>query len=918
MAKTGSSSSKSNTSGTKRSYKKRTPSRQASKAASKAAKTRAENLARAEAREKRTVIILLILLFCLSALMFVSCFVDALSWMKDFCYLLFGLLMYFMPFLFITAGFLFAFHESETGPRIRRCCAVILLLFAVSGLIATTSVKIEDGGLLGKLNHLLIFDNMGAVGSWIVNIALVLIGLVLLVDFSVFDSIARAVSNQSARREIIRDSVEQERITREREKEEAREERLRERLSEKQKSKEEARRKTNNKRRFEPVYGIGDTTIRDNSDVKADSPLFSKDKQGEKLKNPKEISKENAALFSSYSNSGTVAAEKADDSDDFIPEIHVSSSYFSTDGQVDRSEDVFREPKLEAGDSYMKTVVTANGKITRFETDGDILSQKTIYHAGGNGAGNADSLNKSVSGKPENASSGAAKPENENVDNSENAPEEEPTKEYKFPPMNKLSQPNGASGSKNSMQQEIRETARKLQETLKTFGVGVTVTHVTYGPAVTRYELQPDMGVKVRKILEYTDDIKLNLAATDIRVEAPIPGKSAIGIEVPNKVKQTVVVREIMETDTFKGAGSKLSFALGKDIEGNAVVSDIAKMPHLLVAGTTGSGKSVCINSMIMSILYHATPEEVKLVMIDPKMVELSVYKGIPHLMIPVVTDSKKAGGVLNAMVNEMENRYSLFSELGVRNIEGYNELIELDAPEGKDGKPLKKMPLALIVVDELADLMMVAKNDVETAICRIAQKGRACGMHLVIATQRPSVNVITGLIKANIPSRIAFAVSSGFDSRTILDMDGAENLLGRGDMLYYPQGATKPVRIQGCFVSDEEIHNVVSFILAEGPVKGGTTDQTLMKATTAAGGSAGGASGDVDEFFAESGRLIIEKQKASIGMLQRAFKLGFNRAARIMDSLCEAGVVGEEEGTKPRAVLMTMDQFEHYLEGME
>ena len=483
-------------------------------------------------------------------------------------------------------------------------------------------------------------------------------------------------------------------------------------------------------------------------------------------------------------------------------------------------------------------------------------------------------------------------------------------KEYRFPPLNLLKR--GSGKSQGDTDAHLRKTAQKLQEVLHNFGVNVTVTNVSCGPTVTRYELQPEMGVKVSKIVGLADDIKLNLATPDIRIEAPIPGKAAVGIEVPNKENSTVMLRDLLQSEEFQKAKSRLSFAVGKDIAGKTVVTDIAKMPHLLIAGATGSGKSVCINTLIVSILYKAKPEEVKLIMIDPKVVELSVYNGIPHLFIPVVTDPKKAAGALNWAVTEMTNRYNTFAEYGVRNLSEYNRKIETMHFTEEQTRP-DKMPQIVIIVDELADLMMVAPGEVEDAICRLAQLARAAGIHLIIATQRPSVNVITGLIKANMPSRIAFSVSSGVDSRTILDMNGAEKLLGKGDMLFYPQGYQKPARLQGAFVSDEEVSQVVEFLADKNP--GVQYDQQIEQQVNSPGAAAGGAGEDRDVHFEEAGKFIIEKEKASIGMLQRMFKIGFNRAARIMDQLCDAGVVGPEEGTKPRKVLMSMEQFENYIE---
>lgn len=498
-------------------------------------------------------------------------------------------------------------------------------------------------------------------------------------------------------------------------------------------------------------------------------------------------------------------------------------------------------------------------------------------------------------------------------------PEEvvQPPKEYRFPPVDLLKKNEKQVGESKK---QLQETASKLQQTLKNFGVNVTITNISCGPTVTRYELQPEMGVKVSKIVNLSDDIKLNLAAADIRIEAPIPGKAAIGIEVPNKENVMVSFRELVEAEEFQSHPSGISFCVGKDIGGKVTVADIAKMPHLLIAGSTGSGKSVCINTIIMSILYKADPKDVKLIMVDPKVVELSVYNGIPHLMIPVVTDPKKAAGALRWAVAEMDDRYQKFAQTNVRDLKGYNAKIESLPDAAGEAKP-EKLPQIVIIVDELADLMMVAAGEVEEAICRLAQLARAAGIHLIIATQRPSVNVITGLIKANMPSRIAFAVTSGVDSRTILDMVGAEKLLGKGDMLFYPQGIPKPIRVQGAFVSDREVSDVVNFIKEEnGSVAYSSAVEEHMN--NAASGnetisidSNSGTGDGRDQYFADAARLLIEKEKGSIGMLQRYFKIGFNRAARIMDQLEEAGIVGPEEGTKPRRVLMTPEQFEQYEE---
>lgn len=474
---------------------------------------------------------------------------------------------------------------------------------------------------------------------------------------------------------------------------------------------------------------------------------------------------------------------------------------------------------------------------------------------------------------------------------------------YEFPPIDLMQQGDGRDlrGGKKS----LAETANRLQRTLYSFGVSAKVEQVSVGPAITRYELKPAEGVRVSKIANLSDDIALNLAAESIRIEAPIPGKQAVGIEIPNKDKEVVHLRDIIDTDKFKDEKSRLAFALGKDVGGEEIVTDIAKMPHVLIAGSTGSGKSVCINTLITSIIYKAKPSEVKLLMVDPKVVELSVYNGIPHLLIPVVTDPKKAAGALAWAVQEMVNRYSLFAEKGVRDIKGYNEVLEKEAGG-------EKLPQIVIIIDELADLMMVAAKDVEDAICRLAQMARAAGMHLVIATQRPSVDVITGIIKANIPSRIAFAVSSQVDSRTILDSVGAEKLLGKGDMLFYPSGASKPTRIQGAFVSDKEVENIVEFLKSNGAVtysediiekieKAGNTDKELDEAAE---------DDDTDPFLSEAIETVVETGQASTSFIQRRFKVGYARAGRIMDQMEQRGIISGYQGSKPREVLMSKERW--------
>ena len=584
----------------------------------------------------------------------------------------------------------------------------------------------------------------------------------------------------------------------------------------------------------------------------------------------------------------TIEAERINDEEKDKEKDKETTEYKLIDGETDNVEAMTNEVvdiNNEAADNEENASeisnISDNEVIESEAKDNEIISKKTVV--------------KEIKAKE------AAVPDRKKAEG----------KDYIFPPVTLLIKEQQTQSS--GYEQYLKETALKLQQTLESFGVNVTITDISCGPSVTRYEMFPEQGTKVSKILSLTDDIKLNLAASDIRIEAPIPGKAAIGIEIPNKHNQTVHFRDLIESSTFEKFKSRLAFAVGKDIGGKTVVTDLAKMPHLLIAGATGSGKSVCINTLIMSILYKASPEEVKLIMVDPKMVELSIYNGIPHLLIPVVTDPKKASGALNWAVAEMTNRYKKFTETGVRNIEGYNKKVkELQKSGEIDPETIKKMPQIVIIIDELADLMMVAPGEVEDAIVRLSQLARAAGIHLVIATQRPSVNVITGLIKANVPSRIAFSVSSGVDSRTIIDMNGAEKLLGKGDMLFYPAGYSKPVRVQGAFISDSEISDVVEFLKENEDVAVYDTEVTEKiesKLNSAA------ISQEKDEYFEAAARFVIEKDKASIGMIQRMFKVGFNRAARIVDQLADAGIVGPEEGTKPRKVLMSSEQLEAYFE---
>ena len=566
-----------------------------------------------------------------------------------------------------------------------------------------------------------------------------------------------------------------------------------------------------------------------------------------------------------------------EENDDRYNKSYETKAY---DAEVKNNEEAFAESRPD------NTLVSNDGERTLITAGGKVIVSDT------------SALQKKMEEQRANSPQGKIRNEiSKNV-----------KKPYTFPGtyLLKKNTDEGDSLSDN----EYRNTAITLQETLASFDVNVTVEDISVGPSVTLYELKPEQGVKVSKVLSLANDIKLALAASDIRIEAPIPGKSAIGIEVPNKQKHTVYLRDLFESRTFKNGNESIGFAVGKDISGKVIVSDIAKMPHVLIAGATGSGKSVCINTLIMSIIYKYSPEDVKLIMVDPKVVELSVYNGIPHLLIPVVTEPKKAASALNWAVAEMGERYKKFAATGVRDLSAYNKRIDEAKRRGNiEGLP-EKLPKIVIIIDELADLMMVANSEVEDAIVRLAQLARACGIHLVIATQRPSVNVITGIIKANIPSRIAFAVSSGTDSRTILDSNGAEKLLGKGDMLFAPYGAANPVRVQGAFVSDEEVSAVVDFLKNQG-MQARYDEETIKQIEETEKNAAGGNDiSDRDELFEAAGRYIIEKDRASIGNLQRNFKIGFNRAARIMDQLANAGVVGDEAGTKRREILMNMDEF--------
>lgn len=786
------------------------------------------------------------------------------SGVSSFFFGIFGLMAYVFPIcLFLAVVFAVSNRENKVA-AVKIVAAVLFVSFLClfvqmvtdsskeAGAISAFQYGFDNkagGGIIGGLLEQLLCPNFGVPGTYVIDIIVLIISMVLITERSIMKGMQKGGK-------VIYDSAKDDAIRRMDAAKERREER------EKEREKEQARRRMEKK-----VSGVA-----------LDTKLPSPDKKKFKSDDINEIT------LSDIEDMPVVQEEN-------------KVALTATNGSQEMEQPVWQEPVIH----------TLNEPEPIAEPKAESNLPKEPVHP------------VMEEEKPRKNK----KQDKMEIEDEVAAVEESIVKQessggrYVFPPVDLLKK--GNAGASGDTRDYLNQTAAKLKETLKNFGINITITAINCGPAVTRYEFQPEMGVKVSKIVNLSDDIKMNLAAADIRIEAPIPGKAAIGIEVPNKESIPVMFRDLVESEEFHANKSPIAFAAGKDIAGKVMIADIAKMPHLLIAGATGSGKSVCINTIIMSILYRADPEDVKLIMIDPKVVELSVYNGIPHLFIPVVTDPKKAAGALHWAVAEMTDRYQKFAEYGVRDLKGYNQKVEgikdIDDPD----KP-KKMPQIVIIVDELADLMMVAPGDVEDAICRLAQLARAAGIHLVIATQRPSVNVITGLIKANMPSRIAFSVTSGVDSRTILDMNGAEKLLGKGDMLYYPQGLQKPLRVQGAFVSDKEVSDVVEFLKEHNEGEGYSSDieERMNNISVSASTGADAASGDGndrDAYFLDAAKLLIDKDKGSIGMIQRYFKVGFNRAARIMDQLEEAGVVGPDEGTKPRQVLMSPEQLEAFIE---
>ena len=849
--------------------------------------------------------IILLLIIVVSIVVFVSLLTDKMGVIGGLISTFFKGILGFggilLPVFVILYCIWMLVSEEKRFPVVRAIGAILFLLTVASAAQIINPVEagnvgflkrcgvlydagaFSNGGLFGGLIGGGLYTALDTLGSAIILLAVGIISIVMATGKSFFHAIGDANAHRKARKKVKNEKIKNkaERI-RQQELVEA------ERLA----KKEERRKKTMSKADFnielqegkhEEVPYVEETVFRKKPmtlESKKREPIFDFVKEKENPSEDRDAVKAAAAVMAASALQET--QEKTD----------IQTELPETDGSIiditaveDAAEPESLEEMEEDDIPIIEMVSIAD------ELQEEATSAPVPERAAEEGAEDIEEAEEPA--KTEQQADDIPEPEIP----TEPVEEEKP---YIYPPIELLgADPQTGSGSSRS---EMIENARKLESTLKSFGVDAKVIQISKGPTVTRYELSPSQGVKVSKIVNLADDIALNLAASGIRIEAPIPGKAAVGIEVPNKETQSVYMRTILESDAFREHPSKLAFALGQDIAGNPVVTDIAKMPHLLIAGATGSGKSVCINTLITSILYKADPKEVKLLLVDPKVVELSVYNGIPHLLIPVVTDPKKASSALNWAVREMLQRYNDFAAHGVRDIKGFNKMME------DKGDEKGKMPQIVIIIDELADLMMAAPGEVEDAICRLAQMARAAGMHLIIATQRPSVDVITGVIKANIPSRLAFAVSSGIDSRTILDMVGAEKLLGKGDMLFYPSGQSKPSRLQGAFVTDQEVEAIVDFLKKSS--RPYYTQETIDQITSTA--KAGG--GDVeesDEFFGQAVDLVIEKDKASVSMLQRQFRIGYNRAARLMDDLERHGIVGPEDGSKPRKVLITKGEWE-------
>ena len=840
----------------------------------------------------------IVILLELSNFSLIGRFGNAIS---GFMFGIFGLFAYIVPILvFIAIGFFIA-NVSSRNAMMKLGAAIVLFItlctflqlvyagkdygFRLTGVFNACSMDKNGGGMLGGLFAAILYSTIGIYGAFIVVVALILISMVIISEKSLINSVKHGSRQMydSARKDFkrMKDSSA-------------------ERIAKKEQNKMERAKNT--------VRGVNlHSKVTDENDVDANvHELLQNGSLYRGYIDSDELEKTGAKNNNNVSNNGyNEGGQKKQYRTDYKPE-------FITDSRDNREDSEYSE---HSDNSYEENFDEELSEVVR---NGEFKPKEKIEVSK---AAKEVMKRKAFSGVPIKSVSPVKDipidrpvPDVEKVIEQPKAVEEvskgNKSGPYSMPPLSLLRKGMMRKRRNGMRPGEISETAAKLQETLNAFGVKATVINESRGPSVTRYELQPETGTKVSKITSLSDDIKLNLAAADIRIEAPIPGKAAVGIEVPNAERDSVFLRDLIESEELSKHPSKLAFAAGMDIAGKVVVADIAKMPHMLIAGTTGSGKSVFTNSIIMSILFRAKPSEVKMIIVDPKVVEFGVYNGIPHLLSPVVTDPKKAAGALNWAVGEMGKRYKQFSKYNVRDIKGYNEKIKQMGYKD-DNEQLEPMYQIVIIIDELADLMMVASKEVESSICRLAQLARAAGIHLIIATQRPSVDVVTGLIKANIPSRVALLVSSGTDSRTIIDCNGGEKLLGNGDMLFYPSGYVKPVRLQGAFVSDGEVQAVVNYLINNN--KDVEYNEEVAKAEISTPDNDNQTADDDgnDVLFEEAARFVIEKDKGSTSMIQRMFKVGFNRASRIIEQLEKAGVVGPDEGTKPRKVLMSLEQFE-------
>lgn len=840
----------------------------------------------------------IVILLELSNFSLIGRFGNAIS---GFMFGIFGLFAYIVPILvFIAIGFFIA-NVSSRNAMMKLGAAIVLFItlctflqlvyagkdygFRLTGVFNACSMDKNGGGMLGGLFAAILYSTIGIYGAFIVVVALILISMVIISEKSLINSVKHGSRQMydSARKDFkrMKDSSA-------------------ERIAKKEQNKMERVKNT--------VRGVNlHSKVTDENAVDANvHELLQNGSLYRGYIDSEELEKTGAKNNNNVSNNGyNEGGQKKQYRTDYKPEFITDSRDNREDSEYSEHSDNSYEEKF---DEELSEVVR-NGEFKPKEKIEVSKAAKEVMKR------------KAFSGVPIKSASPVKDipidrpvPDVEKVIEQPKAVEEvskgNKSGPYSMPPLSLLRKGMMQKRRNGMRPGEISETAAKLQETLNAFGVKATVINESRGPSVTRYELQPETGTKVSKITSLSDDIKLNLAAADIRIEAPIPGKAAVGIEVPNAERDSVFLRDLIESEELSKHPSKLAFAAGMDIAGKVVVADIAKMPHMLIAGTTGSGKSVFTNSIIMSILFRAKPSEVKMIIVDPKVVEFGVYNGIPHLLSPVVTDPKKAAGALNWAVGEMGKRYKQFSKYNVRDIKGYNEKIKQMGYKD-DNEQLEPMYQIVIIIDELADLMMVASKEVESSICRLAQLARAAGIHLIIATQRPSVDVVTGLIKANIPSRVALLVSSGTDSRTIIDCNGGEKLLGNGDMLFYPSGYVKPVRLQGAFVSDGEVQAVVNYLINNN--KDVEYNEEVAKAEISTPDNDNQTADDDgnDVLFEEAARFVIEKDKGSTSMIQRMFKVGFNRASRIIEQLEKAGVVGPDEGTKPRKVLMSLEQFE-------